>query len=67
MINPSQWNLAGERFDVGIKLKGVALTERFEAAGTWNKMVTHRVCISDPKQIDAEVLSWIKQAYDAAN
>jgi len=29
-------------------------------------MVTHRVRISDPKQIDKEVLAWFKQAYDAA-
>ena len=29
-------------------------------------MVTHRVRISDPKQIDKEVLAWLKQAYDAA-
>lgn len=54
-------------FDIGIKLKGVTPTERFETAGTWNTMVTHRVSISDPKQIDDEVLSWLKQAYDAAN
>ncbi len=55
-----------ERFDIGIKLRGVAPTERFEAAGSWNNMVTHRVRISEPKQIDAEVLAWLKQAYDAA-
>jgi hypothetical protein len=55
-----------ERLDIGIKRKGVAPTERFEAAGSWNAMVTHRVRISDPAQIDAEVLAWLKQAYDAA-
>lgn len=55
-----------ERLDIGIKLKGVAPTERFEAAGTWNAMVTHRVRITDPQQIDADVLAWLKQAYDAA-
>ena len=55
-----------ERFDIGIKLKGVTPTERFEASGSWNNMVTHRVRISDPKEIDAEVLAWLKQAYDAA-
>jgi hypothetical protein len=27
-------------------------------------MVTHRVRVSDLKQIDAEVLTWLKQAYD---
>jgi len=28
-------------------------------------MVTHRVRVTDPKQIDKEVLAWLKQAYDA--
>jgi hypothetical protein len=55
-----------ERFDIGIKLKGAEPNERFEAAGPWNLMVTHRVRISAADQIDAEVLSWLKQAYDAA-
>jgi hypothetical protein len=55
-----------ERLDIGIKLKGVAPTDRLEAAGSWNAMVTHRVRITDPKQIDKEVLAWLKQAYDAA-
>ena len=55
-----------ERLDIGIKLKGVAPTDRFEAAGSWNAMVTHRVRITDPKQIDKELLAWLKQAYAAA-
>ena len=60
IVQPS----AAERLDIGIKLKGVAPAGRLEAAGAWNNMVTHRVRISDPKQIDAEVLTWLKQAYD---
>ena len=59
--------VAVERLDVGIKLKGTPPTDRFEAAGTWNAMVTHRVRITDPKQIDKELLAWLKQAYDAAD
>lgn len=55
-----------ERFDIGIKLKGVAPTGRLEAAGSWNNLVTHRVRIADAKEIDAEVLAWLKQAYAAA-
>lgn len=58
--------VAVERLDIGIKLKGVAPVDRFEAAGAWNAMVTHRVRISDPKQIDKEVLTWLKRAYEAA-
>jgi hypothetical protein len=56
---------AVERFDIGVKLKGVAPTGRLEAAGSWNAMVTHRVRISDPNEIDNTVLAWLKQAYDA--
>ena len=57
---------AAGRFDIGIKLKGAKPTRRLEAAGSWNAMVTHRVRISDSKQIDKEVLAWLKQAYEAA-
>ena len=42
--------ISAERIDIGIKLKGVPPTERFEAAGSWNAMVTHRVRISDPNR-----------------
>ena len=55
-----------ERLDIGIKLKGVTPTARFEAAGSWNAMVTHRVRVTDPQQIDKEVLAWLKRAYEAA-
>lgn len=55
-----------DRFDIGIKLKGIVPAGRLEAAGAWNNMVTYRVRISDPEQIDSEVLAWLKQAYDAA-
>jgi hypothetical protein len=57
---------SAERFDIGLKLKGVTPSGRLEAAGSWNNMVTHRVRVSDPKQIDAEVIAWLRQAYDAA-
>lgn len=57
---------AANRMDIGVKLKGVAPTERLEAAGSWNVMVTYRVRITDPKQIDREVLAWLKRAYEAA-
>ena len=53
------------RMDVGIKLKGVPPTERLEASGSWNAMVTHRVRISDPGQVDQALLVWLQRAYDA--
>jgi len=29
-------------------------------------MVTHRVRLTEPDQLDAEMLDWLKQAYTAA-
>jgi hypothetical protein len=29
-------------------------------------MVTHRLRVTDPAQIDDETLDWLKRAYDAA-
>jgi hypothetical protein len=57
---------SAERLDIGIKFKGVGPTARLESSGTWHNMVTHRVRITDPKQIDKELLAWLKQAYEAA-
>lgn len=54
------------RVDVGIKLKGVEPTARLETSGSFNAMVTHRVRISDIKEVNAELKKWLKQAYDAA-
>jgi hypothetical protein len=62
ILQPSSF----ERIDIGIKLKGTSADERFESAGSWNATVTHRVRISDPTQIDREVISWLRRAYDAA-
>jgi hypothetical protein len=57
---------SAEHLDLGIKLKGVEPAGRLAAAGSWNSMVTHRVRISDPAQIDAELVDWLRQAYAAA-
>ena len=52
--------------DVGIKLKGTAPAGRLEAAGSWNQMVTHRVRIESAKEINAELVAWLKEAYSSA-
>ena len=57
---------SAERFDIGIKRRGVAPTARFETTEMWTGMVSHRVRISDPLQFDDEVLEWIRLAYEAA-
>jgi hypothetical protein len=58
--------VTSKRLDVGIKLKDAAAEGRFEAAGAWNAMVTHRVRVSDPGDVDAELLSWLRRAYEGA-
>ncbi len=57
---------SGLRLDVGIKLKGVASDGRFESSGSWNAMVTHRVRISRPDEVDQELYDWLERAYQAA-
>ncbi len=58
--------ITSDRMDVGIKLKGAASKGRLQKSGTWNSMVTHRVRVDDPKQIDTEVISWLHEAYEKA-
>ncbi|HEX9037492.1 MAG TPA: DUF5655 domain-containing protein [Ktedonobacterales bacterium] len=52
--------------DIGVKVKGAEPPARFEPAGNWNAMVTHRLRVSDPAQIDSEALAWLKRAYENA-
>ncbi len=58
--------ITSDRMDVGIKLKGRPPKGRFQKAGTWNGMVTHRVQVNDPKALDAELISWLHEAYQNA-
>ncbi len=62
LIQPS----TATRMDVGITLKGTPPTDRLEAAGSWNSMVTHRVRLSSAKDVDKELVGWLRQAYDRA-
>jgi predicted transport protein len=54
------------RFDLGLKLKGVEPAGRLEAAGSWNAMMSHRVRLASVAEVDAEVIAWLKQAYEGA-
>jgi hypothetical protein len=55
-----------DRIDVGINLKGTAPSGRLEASGSFNAMVSHRVRVTSRKDVDAELKSWLRKAYDAA-
>lgn len=54
------------RVDVGLCLKGTAAGPRLEAAGSFNAMVSHRVRLEKPADVDAELVAWLRQAYDLA-
>lgn len=55
------------RIDLGLKLMGKPTTERLENSGPFGTMCTHRVRVSDANQIDGELKSWLKEAYQKAD
>lgn len=54
------------RLDIGINMKGFDTTDRLEASGSFNAMCSHRVRVSDIGDVDNELISWLRQAYDSA-
>ncbi len=61
MIQP-----AAQHIDLGLILKGMPTTERLESAAGFNALFTHRVRVSTINDVDAQVITWLKQAYDLA-
>ncbi len=61
MLQPgSKW------INVGFILPQRPPDGRFEPAGKWNAMFTHRVRVATPAEIDGELEGWLRAAYDAA-
>lgn len=54
------------RVDIGINNKGKEATDRLELSGSFNSMVSHRVRVTDMKQVDKELIKWLKEAYEKA-
>ncbi|WP_339743767.1 DUF4287 domain-containing protein [uncultured Maricaulis sp.] len=54
------------RIDLGLNLGDLAPTGRLEAFGPANAMVSHRVRLEDVDAVDAEVMEWLRLAYNAA-
>jgi hypothetical protein len=52
------------RIDLGFKLKDKPITDRLEKSGPFGTMCTHRVQISNVNEIDIELKTWIKEAYE---
>ncbi len=62
MIQPT----GATRIDIGLILKGVPPTERLESASSFNALFTHRVRVNTINDVDEQLITWLKQAYDLA-
>lgn len=62
LVQPS----TASRVDVGIQLKGDPPGERLEASGSFNQMVSHRVRVSAPSEVDRDLVGWLREAYERA-
>lgn len=54
------------RVDLGLKIKDKNIEGRLEGSGPFGIMCSHRVKLADQKEVDKEVLGWIKEAYEKA-
>lgn len=54
------------RIDLGLKIKGKTPDGRLENSGPFGSMCTHRVRLSEVGEVDGEVISWLKDAYEGA-
>jgi hypothetical protein len=54
------------RVDLGINLKGEPAAGRLEKAGSFNAMVSHRVRLEKPGDVDKDVKAWLKKAWSMA-
>jgi hypothetical protein len=57
---------AAKHVDLGLNLPGSPTTDRFESAATFNALFTHRVRVPSAADVDDELGSWIRRAYDRA-
>ncbi len=54
------------RVDLGVNIKDLEPEGRLEASGSFNAMVSHRVRLEKPGDVDKDVKAWLKKAYDKA-
>ena len=54
------------RVDLGINLKGEPAAGRLEKSGSFNAMVSHRVRLEKPGDVDRDVKAWLKKAWSSA-
>lgn len=61
MIGPA----TNTRVEVGLNMKGAKATRRLEELPA-GKMCNYRIKLTDVGDVDAELVAWIRRAYDAA-
>lgn len=54
------------RLDIGINLPETPVTDRLEASGSFNAMLSHRVRLTTLDEVDAELIGWLRAAFDRA-
>ena len=54
---------SGGRLEIGLNLEGVEPNGRLEAS---TGMCTHRVRLSEPRELDEDVRGWLREAYERA-
>ncbi len=62
LIQPS----TATRLDVGLNLKGLPAGDRLEDSAGFTAMCSHRVRINLGDPVDAEVVEWLRAAYERA-
>ena len=62
MIQPT----TATRVDVGLILKDVAPQGKLELSGSFNTMFTHRIRVGSLSEVDAELVAWLRKAYELA-
>ena len=54
------------RVDLGLNLKDVGSSGRLQGGGAFSGMCTHKVALTSPVEVDAQVIAWLRQAYEQA-
>jgi hypothetical protein len=57
---------ASDRVDLGLILPGEPVSGRLESARSINALFTHRVRVKSVDDVDAELESWLRRAWDRA-
>jgi Domain of unknown function (DUF4287)/Domain of unknown function (DUF5655) len=62
LVQPS----TASRLDLGLNLRDIEPEGRLEAAGSFNAMVSHRIRLGIAEDVDAEVIEWLRRAWERA-